>query len=342
MSIDWDLAGFQAEDGQMGRPVPAGLIKVPRNIWLKDDCIHWSKGEYRLREVSRSMLNQFLRLKDGPSVLHFAQEWGVLALSANLSTGWAEGVPFFLPGRQSIRGGNEPVSTWLYYSRRAQATLNVAAALRQGKLGDIRDWGEFAVVFDRSTQAKPCFELAPIERHTFGLGYSVILAKTPENALEQARAGIAREVNSWFNCWKKSSDGDNSDFALRWVNDRWDLQIDYHGLLFPAIAMQLALVLADASSLYTCSGCGLPYIRPRGKRRPKSGCANYCDQCSEDGVAQRRAVDAYRGKRAEALRLWSAGASQTEIADRLGTDVGRVSRWVEQGGKNGATKTRKR
>ena len=57
-----------------------------------------------------------------------------------------------------------------------------------------------------------------------------------------------------------------------WIDDqqRWDLQIDYHGFLFAAIGLQLALVVAEAESLYSCSGCGVPYIRAREKKRPKS------------------------------------------------------------------------
>jgi predicted SprT family Zn-dependent metalloprotease len=91
---------------------------------------------------------------------------------------------------------------------------------------------------------------------------------------------------------------------LRWRHDlkRWDLQIQYHGLLFPAIALQMMLVIADTDNLYCCSGCGTPYIRARERKRPKRGWANYCEACCESGVAQRRAVETYRAKKAEARR----------------------------------------
>jgi hypothetical protein len=100
-------------------------------------------------------------------------------------------------------------------------------------------------------------------------------------------------------------------------------------------------VLADADSLYSCSGCGIPYIRPRERKRPKSGWANYCARCSEDGVAQRRAAENYREKRAEADRLHLGGASVSEIAEQLNTEVARVRGWLEQGRKDAKTKTRK-
>jgi hypothetical protein len=79
-----------------------------------------------------------------------------------------------------------------------------------------------------------------------------------------------------------------SDFGLRWSDtQRWELQIDYHGRLFAAIAMQLMLVVADADTLYCCSGCGYPYFRARDRKCPKPGCANYCQPCVDKGVPKR-------------------------------------------------------
>jgi hypothetical protein len=96
--------------------------------------------------------------------------------------------------------------------------------------------------------------------------------------------------------------------------------------------------MADADSLYSCSGCGVPYIRPRERKRPKTGCANYCDQCSKNGVAQRRAAETYREKRAEAVRLRSGGASFSKIAELLNTTVTRARGWTDKGA--GAAKSK--
>ena len=174
---------------------------------------------------------------------------------------------------------------------------------------------------------------AAIPRLQFGMGYSIFaMDQSPERNVELARGFIAREIGLWLNCWKLEKTTDTSDFALRWneVQQRWDLQIDYHGLLFAAVALQLALVVADADSLFTCSGCGVPYIRPRERKRPKSGWANYCDHCSNEGVAKRRAVESYREKRAQALRLHSGGVPVQEIAERLSTVTARVSGWLKK------------
>lgn len=348
MSIHYDFVGFQDKNGDLGRPVPAGQIAVPQRIWLEDDCIRWKMGTNPgVREVSRSMLNQFIRLTDAHSVLRFAKNWGVLALSGNLSSGSDPGGEFYLPARERMKEGAEPVSAWQYYSRRAQALINVAAALKQGKLGDMSDWGEFAAFFSNRGERERVMKWvdASWDRHHFGLGITVVLFgfENREERLERAGNVVAKEVGAWLECWRRDRTDEPSDFASRWMDkqQRWSLEIDYHGLLFPAIALQLALVLADADSLYTCSGCGIPYVRPRERKRPKSGWANYCDQCSKDGVAQRRAAETYREKRAEAVRLHSGGASVSEIAEQTRTTVARVRGWLERGEKDAKAKTRK-
>jgi hypothetical protein len=346
MINNYDLAGFPDENGNLGRPVPAGQIIVPQKIWLKDNCIHWKMGKPRMREVSRSMLNQFIRLRDADSILRFATEWGVLALSDNLWIGNEPGGPSHLPGRHGIKAGAEPVFAWQYYAKRAQAVLNVAAALKQGKLGDMSDWDKF-----------DAFLLGPRKRERFmewgyermvqpNFGFALNIYNgldTYEEHLEVARNAISEEIRAWLVCWRKDRTDHPSDFTLRWIDEkqRWDLQIDYHTQLFPAIALQLALVLADADSLYSCSGCGIPYVRPRERKRPKSGWANYCDQCSGDGVAQRRAAESYREKRSQAVRLHSGGTSIAEIAEQLKTDPARVRGWVKKRAEGGKTKTRK-
>jgi hypothetical protein len=346
MSIYYGLAGFSDENGKLGRPVPTGRIVIPQELWLKNECIHWRFGTTpRTREVSRSMLNHFIRLKDGDSILRFAKEWGVLALSDNLYSGPEPGGRFYLPGRSSMKEGVEPVNAWQYYSKRAHSVLNVAAALKQGKLGDVGDWDEFAILFSETEWDRVQQRIeASMARHQFGLGLSVYPSEgAREEQLKSARDAIANEIGGWLECWKWKREKNVSDFALRWIDDqqRWDLQINYHGLLFPAIALQLALVLADAGSLFSCSGCGVPYVRPRQRKRPKSGWANYCDQCSTNGVAQRRAVETYREKRATATRLHSGGTSIAEIAEQLNTEVARVRGWLEKGGKDAMAKTRK-
>lgn len=326
------LAGFVDANGGLGRAVPSGRIIVPGKIWMDGNTLRWRMGKTaRLQEVSSNMLNQFVRLTDAESILRFAKSWGVLALS---------GDAVMRPGREHMSEGIEPIAAWQYYSRRAQAVLQIAASLKQNKPGDLNDWSMIGILVPSSGYAEKHEELlkAQLPHFQFGMVYSLFaMDNSPERNVELARGYISGEIGQWLDCWKQEKTGGVSDFALRWngVQQRWDLQIDYHGFLFAAIALQIALVVADADSLFTCSGCGVPYIRPRERKRPKSGWANYCEQCSKEGVAKRRAVENYREKRAQAVRLLSKGVPVQKIAEQLNTEATRVSRWLKIGEARG-------
>jgi hypothetical protein len=140
--------------------------------------------------------------------------------------------------------------------------------------------------------------------------------------------------------WKANGMDGLSDFSVHWnpVSQCWELQIDYRGFLFSAIALQLALVVAEADSLYVCSGCSKPYTRD--KRRPKPGSDNYCEMCEAGGVAKRRAVDRYREKKVEAARLFAGGMPVAEIAAKLGATEVQVQKWFTKGNHVAKRKTR--
>jgi len=103
-SRNLELAGFVDADGHLGRKVPSGQIIVPGDVTLEGGAIRWRIGKTaRLREVSKSMLNQFVRLTDAQSILRFAKSWGVLALSDDILR---------TPGREHLRQGTEPIAAW--------------------------------------------------------------------------------------------------------------------------------------------------------------------------------------------------------------------------------------
>jgi transposase-like protein len=368
-----ELAGFvNLNNGDLGKPVPAGQVWIPKEVWLQEGTIHWRGEKGRFRPISSDMLNRFIRLKDAESVLRFAKDWGVLALAEvppDLALPLGEpkmgtqedgeedepfpwiGKPLFQPCRGKLEEGSEPVAGWLYYARRAQAALNIAAALKpklgdeHGKLGDLADWAQIGgFIRSGKTKEEELIESvkANIGRHNFGMPISIVVLY-PETKIEDARNHLTSEIEHWFDCWKVGRSVGLSDFALRWSPEegRWKVEYNYHGFLFPAIALQLALVVADADSLFSCSGCGQPYIRPRSKKRPKPGCRNYCDVCKEAGIAGRDATVSHRARVAQVRRLYAAGTSISQIAKQLETDVEHVSKWLQAGGKREKTKTRK-
>ena len=122
-----------------------------------------------------------------------------------------------------------------------------------------------------------------------------------------------------------------SDFAFRWdsADGRWVMEVGYHGYLIAAIALQIAMCIAAIDALYVCSACSIPYARD--SKRPKRGCANYCDACKAKGVDQRRSSQAYRERKTEAARLASGGTPLPEIAALRNASIAPVKRPVGDG-----------
>jgi len=316
-----ELAGLTDDEGNLGRPVPHGHVLVPGTIELDGETLRWEYNRnYKTVEISASTLNEFVRLwRDDPTaILKFARKWGVLAM-ARLRD---EEPVFYRPCGEGMSWGADPLVAWRYFSRRASAVLNIAAALRQDRLGDLGDWKAIA-----SDVTKESMHDA-FHRDLYGLGFNLFDRSTNgKNDLNKARELIAREVQSWLSRWRAGRHRGISDFTLIWnpSTSQWELRIHYNGYLFAALALQLALCIAGADSLFTCSGCGVPYVRVA--KRPKPGTANYCSKCSQKGVAQRRAVATYRSRKGEAVRLQSAGTPLSEIALKLDTSISRVRKW---------------
>jgi hypothetical protein len=155
-------------------------------------------------------------------------------------------------------------------------------------------------------------------------------AVSDRSRLRAIRDLLSGEIDQWLRFWKNGRARAFADFSLRWSTQtrKWELQIEYQGYLFAAIALQLTLVVAEADSLYTCSACGLPYIRT--KKRPKAGWANYCDQCIKRGIGARRAVESNRKRKTEAKRLAAEGVPVPEIAAKVNSDPETVKGWLRK------------
>ena len=330
----FELAGLTNDEGNLGRPVPHGHVFVPGTIELDGDTLRWKvTRNSKSVEISPSTLNEFVRLwrDDPPGILKFAKKWGVLAMQRLRD----EERVFYRPCGEGMLSGADPLVAWRYFSRRASAVLSIAAALRQDRLGDLGDWK--AIASDCSTEESLDDAL---RRDLYGFGFNFFERSiNTKNDLDKARQVVAREIQTWLSCWRAGRRGGMSDFTLIWNphTSQWELRIDYHGYLFAALALQLALCIAGADSLFTCSGCGVPYVREA--KRPKPGTANYCSKCNQKGVAQRRAVDAYRERKAEAVRLQSAGTPLSEIALKLNASISRVRKWCSNDQEPGHQRT---
>jgi hypothetical protein len=323
---EWELGGLVDKDGDIGKPVPSGAVILPGKIELDGDSIRWEfAGPARWVEISPSTLEEFTRLwsEEPAAILRFAQRWGVLVIQSRTGSNGM----LYRPCGERMTRGSDPIVAWQYYSRRAFAVLNIVAALNQGKLGDLADWDAIAAVENSPESCEAASEL-----HRYGMPFYLVPIAVPgRDVVDLGRSAIANEIEIWLSSWKDRRDHGVSDFSVVWnpCSKHWELRVDYHGFLFAALALQLALCIAGAENLYTCSGCGFPYIRKT--KRPKPGTANYCEGCGQKGVAQRRAVDAYRDKKAEAIRFASKGMAPGDIAVKLNTPLPKIRKWVSMG-----------
>ena len=324
INYEWELAGLNDSNGNLGRAVPSGHVLVPGNICLADEAISWSlEGPTRAQEVSRTALNEFVKLwaSDAKSILGFAKKWGILAIRIANTTPRTR----YIPCGEAMTEGSDPVGAWKYFSRRAFAVLNIAAALRQGKLGDLADWAVIAAVDNKVETMKTCDET-----HVYGMGWHLYPIGTSANdSIQRGKSILAKELILWLTCWRARRLQGISDFAVDCNprSGRLELKIDYSGYLFAALALQLALTLVGTDNIYSCSGCAAPYVREL--KRPKPGWGNYCPACSDNGIAQKRAAEAYRARKADAKRLGADGMAPEEIARQLGLPIPRVRKWLD-------------
>jgi transposase-like protein len=92
----------------------------------------------------------------------------------------------------------------------------------------------------------------------------------------------------------------------------------------------LALAVADAESLFTCNGCGRPYIRSK-QRKPNAGQANFCSECAGGRKPQREAEKRYRENLRETRKLAAEGVPVAEIARRIDRAPAVVRKWLKKG-----------
>ncbi|HEY6346097.1 MAG TPA: hypothetical protein VIY49_31800 [Bryobacteraceae bacterium] len=326
---DWDQAQFTDLRARLGRLVPGTRITVP--VWLDlspdrheltfDGGPPDAKIRVRHTHADRMMLTQFVQLwKQKPeSVLRFARRWGVLYLDENGRPCQTVG-----PGKR-----RESLDTWRYYSRRAQAVLNIAANLKLGRFGELDDWAAL-----RGTASRTGGLLEEIDRYSPFMLTMLPRIEYPfskdgrsvypkyKRSVKSEIAFLAVEATLWLRLGRVG-------FVVGFGEHGWGLAIDYNTCMLAAIALQLALVLSDVEAVYHCSGCNLPYART--KRAPKPGQANFCDDCG-----RKRAVAAAdrrrRQKKAKARRLARQGLPVSEIAERLGSTPATIRNWTNLNG----------
>ena len=325
---EWDLAQFTDIRSKLGRLVPGTRITVPLWLELSPDAreLVWTDGppntKIRVRhtQAERQMLNDFVGLWAQPAeaLLKFARKWGILYLDQH-------GRPCQMNGPSPRR---EKIEAWKYWSRRAQAVLNIAANLKLGNLGDLDDWralrdtdlrtGAFLQEMDR--YAPFVMTMLPRIGYPFNTDGSDSVHPKYKRSVEAEKAFLSIEATLWLKLARVG-------FVVGLADPGWGLWLDYNDCLFAAIALQLALVLADVEALFTCSGCHRPYART--KKAPKPNQANFCDECGRRKALQ-RADEKRRRKMATAQQLYREGVSVHDIATRVKAMPETVRRWLRR------------
>jgi predicted RNA-binding Zn-ribbon protein involved in translation (DUF1610 family) len=329
---DWHLANFTDEFKRLGKLIASGEVYIPTSIELSPGqrTLLWSNAG-RLGttvEPEKAMLDEFVALCElrPPAIVQFAKRWGVLYLDCAGR-----------PCQPGVAAQKESVEAWMYYSRRARAVLNIGASLSCGKLGSLDDWAALRGTASRAAGfveeiCEYSFFTPRVFRREYPFDSKNFDHPDYVRTIEQDWYVLSFELYIWlklarvgFIAWPAGGHG-------------CVIQLDFNGCFLSFIALQLALTVADTDSLFTCSGCGVPYART--KKRPKRGNANFCPKCGRE-EAVRQAGERLREKQAKARALKSGGVSLTDIAKRLDTKPATLRRWLTRKDKHNEKTTRK-
>jgi hypothetical protein len=228
------------------------------------------------------MLAQFVELYDSPdrNLLAYAKVWGRLRLCRHKVpyqhgrlVGTPEALlkrpsndPNFLKQRQlNSRSGSinsvcmpllrEPIETWRFFSKQANAMLNIAANLNLGMPGDDCDWD--------------CVLASGLPP------YNPSIARPAE--LKLHRNYLLTSLRAWMSM---------SRFHPWIVNLEGKIHLG-EADLFGKLSLELALAISRIKAPAVCSACGGQYD---AVRRPSEGRSHYCSdpRCQRESARRRK------------------------------------------------------
>jgi transposase-like protein len=311
-----------AADGQVkptersGRRIASGIVVSPGGLVSlgPDDTLRWEFDRVEWKLPPDDLLDRFIVLwqKRPKDIIAFAEKWGPLRIDSH--------------GAQNrALSGSEPISAWRFLSRRAYSVLRLARDLESGKPGEEDDWA----LLSTGRKVGSPVPINPPNELFRALGNHLRWEFDDRagrggfrTANEYGRAIIAGEVSNWLEMFTVY-------LRLEW-EPRWQIEMQFRGRFLAAVALQMALAVANAESLFTCNGCGRPYIRKK-QRKPNAGQANFCSDCTGRRKPQREAEKRYRESRREARKLAGAGVPVAEIARKLDRSPAVIRGWLKRG-----------
>jgi hypothetical protein len=305
----WQEAGFETYEGLLDRKVPPGRLWPPDDIALDDgDELFWTRfpdESCRSVEPSPGMLSEFVRLDHAPSeqILAYATKWGILGLDQNGE--------FLEQKRKDLdyQFGSEPISAWRNHAAQVRRALNLAAKIEGVDVPD-SDWrDEYIDVILKGAGGPPFFRPYYLQQ--------VLLNRYVNHWMREGEVHfrLSPPRDYYFNKIRQRA-GWEFDPSVLEKGPQYSLQVVYGRGLFGALALQVCLAVTKSHGLYLCSGCGYPYLRGAEwrdresgypeqletkrrnltRRRPKKTTANYCEDCVNNRIPQKRAKAKYRAK----------------------------------------------
>lgn len=247
------------------RPGAVAIDQSGFLVWRLQSNDHTLPQWYR---PSPRVLNDFIRLHAEPdqSILDYARRSGVLLLDE-----------YGQPAENWKEEGSESLHDWRVYSLKAHALLNVATAIKNRKLGTEEDWQIIDPAIDPDFPAHHELSNEALKKRGLRGKELELVTKYALKGIAAARLALQRAIGVWCHLGRTT-------LTVELDGTSWRTAIDYHGRLFSAIALQLLLTVANADSLYVCSGCSYPYSRSREKRVPRPGQRNFCEECDKFGM----------------------------------------------------------
>ena len=296
-------------------PWPTARWIVPSRIELKGDRLVWSWP--RRKEAAGAepaMLAEFVRLAEASDaqILAFARRWGMLNICEH-------GLPIFhpwigerrrypcdwVPVDATRKAFWEPLDAWRRYAAEARALVNLSRRLRQGQLGDLRDWQAI-----RNIQGTAYWETWNETGHIPENSALLLIQDSWPLTLAETRLGkdvgferrcLAQTLREWI------SDGGVRP-SLDWSDAKPVIDLEGGGL-FGGLAVQLLQAVGHPETLAFCDGCGKPFTP---SMRPSSSRRNYCKECGHR-AAVRDAARRYRERKRAKRDPGSAGSGDREV-----------------------------
>jgi hypothetical protein len=287
-----ERARYLESNNLVGRTVESGYLSAPTWAVLERGCVHWKGGIGGSIKPSPQVLDRFIELwrADSAEILAFAKTNGTLRRPLLLSRTF----------RKTDSEAREPLSKWRSLSRHAWELLSIAAAIRAGDNLTFEEWTEL-MSEDRILSGMGSLLALGTQEHR-RRSFAVLRSNGLQSYDGQEKWQTAAEHYLWAEVAAWNTKLGPVSFEIERDEDTdsgWKLAVEFGGSMICYIGFQLMLVLAGGD-LFTCSACGKPYIRPRGRnapkglrKTPKTGERNYCqgEDCIREGnrlAAKRR------------------------------------------------------